>query len=185
MLFIPLKLLALPLALLLVVGGFLLYKDWQKKKNYQASYLEWKIEKHLREGDEESAKRLIEEGLKKGGAFKPLIASHLLELNPQREVEIIQQILSDLRDKQMIALYTERLAFAYLKEGNKEKSLQILNSIDKESFSYPSAQILKAQVLLDIGKKEEARKVLEEVIKENKGTYWSNLAQALLKGIEG
>jgi len=35
-------------------------------------------------------------------------------------------------------------------------------------------------VLLESNRKEEAKKVLESVLKEAKGTYWSNLAQALL-----
>jgi predicted Zn-dependent protease len=59
-------------------------------------------------------------------------------------------------------------------------TLGVLNSIGKESFNYYSAQLLKAQVLLESNRKEEAKKVLESVLKEAKGTYWSNLAQALL-----
>jgi hypothetical protein len=90
------------------------------------------------------------------------------------------ELISCLKDDQIKSLYTERLAFAYYKEGQKEKALGVLNSVGKDSFNYYSAQVLKAQVLLESNRKEDAKKVLELVLTEAKGTYWSNLAQALL-----
>ncbi len=182
MLFLPIRFLALPVALLLLVGGLVLYKEWQKKKNYQASYVEWEIRKYLQNGDTERVKNLIEEGVKKESAFRPLILSYSLQINTgKKESEIIQEIISNLRDEELRALYTERLAFAYLKEGQKEKALKVLESINKERFNYPSAQLLKAQIILDMGKKDDAKRILEQVIKDSKNTYWSNMAKVLLK----
>lgn len=48
------------------VGLFILYKDWEKKRNFEASYLEWEISRLMQSGEEEKAKKLIEEGLKRG-----------------------------------------------------------------------------------------------------------------------
>ncbi|WP_448587262.1 tetratricopeptide repeat protein [Thermocrinis sp.] len=186
MFFLPIRFVA-PLALLFLLAvGFVLYTEWQKRRNYQASYIEWEINKHLQSGDQTKVKNLIEEGLKKGGSFKPLILSYSLHTDSGKaESQTIQQIMSSVKDEETRALYTERLAFAYLKEGQKEKALKVLESIKKDHFNYHSAQLLKAQVLLEMNKKEEAKKVLQEVVKGAKGTYWSNVAQALLKEMEG
>ncbi|WP_029551755.1 tetratricopeptide repeat protein [Thermocrinis jamiesonii] len=186
MLFLPLRFLVLPIALLLLVGSFVLYKEWEKRRNQQVSYIEWEIRKYLQSGDLDKVKGLIEEGLKKGGAFKPLILSYSLQIDVgKKESEIIQEMISNLRDEELIALYTERLAFAYFKEGQKEKALKVLESIGKERFNHPSAQLLKAQILLDMGKKDEAKSVLNQTIKDSKNTYWSNIAKVLLKEVEG
>jgi len=186
MLLFPIRFVVLPIALLLVVGGFVLYKEWQKRKNYQVSYVEWEIRKYLQSNDLEKVKNLINEGMKKGGAFRPLILSHSLQIDgDKKESELIQEIISDLRDKELRTFYTERLAYAYIKEGQKEKALKVLESINKESFNYFSAQVLKAQILLSMGKKDETKNILSKVIKETKDTYWSNIAKVLLKEIEG
>jgi predicted negative regulator of RcsB-dependent stress response len=178
MVFLPWRYLVPPALVLLGAGLFILYKDWERKRNFEASYLEWEIRRLVQSGEEEKAKKLIEEGLKKGSAFKPLILSYALD--GKEDSKKLLEIISSLKDDQIKSLYIERLAFAYYKEGQKEKALGVLNSIGKENFNYYSAQLLKAQMLLDSNRKEEAKKVLESVLKEAKGTYWSNLAQALL-----
>ncbi len=178
MVFLPWRYLIPPVLLVLGVGLFLLYKDWEKRRNFDVSYLEWEIRRLVQSGEDDKAKKLIEEGLKKGGAFKPLILSYTLER--KEDIKRLLEIISSLKDDQIKSLYTERLAFAYYREGQKDKALGLLNSIRKENFNYYSAQLLKAHVLLDTNRKEEARKVLETVLKDAKGTYWSNLAQALL-----
>jgi hypothetical protein len=78
MVFLPWRYLVPPALVLLGVGLFILYKDWERRKNFEASYLEWEISRLVQSGEEERAKKLIEEGLKKGGAFKPLILSYAL-----------------------------------------------------------------------------------------------------------
>ncbi|WP_333784763.1 tetratricopeptide repeat protein [Thermocrinis sp.] len=186
MLFIPLRFLVLPIAVLLLAGGFVLYKQWERKRDQQVSYLEWEIRKYLQSGDSKKVKDMIEEGLKKGGAFKPLIISYSLQVGTdKKESEIIQQLISNLKDEELRALYTERLAFAYVKEGQKEKALKVLESIEKKRFNHLSAQLLKAQILLDMEKKDEAKTTLSQAIKDSKSTYWSNIAKVLLKEIEG
>jgi hypothetical protein len=166
MVFLPWRYLVPPALLLLGTGLFILYKDWEKKRNFEASYLEWEIRRLVQSGEEEKVKKLIEEGLKKGGAFKPLILSYAL--GGKEDSKKLLEIIPSLKDDQIKSLYTERLA------------LGVLNSIGKDSFNYYSAQLLKAQILLDSNRKEKAKKVLESILTEAKGTYWSNLAQALL-----
>lgn len=61
MVFLPWRYLVPPALLLLGVGLFILYKDWEKKRNFEASYLEWEISRLVQSGEEEKAKKLIEE----------------------------------------------------------------------------------------------------------------------------
>ncbi|WP_096602623.1 tetratricopeptide repeat protein [Hydrogenobacter hydrogenophilus] len=179
------RIVPLVLALLVVMGGFWGLKWWKDKKLSELSYQEYEIRRAIQSGDYKRADELIKKIQADDSPYKPLVLSYRLYLEKEEgikvdEVQILQDLISSLKDKDIVPLYKERLAYAYYLVGNNQKALELLNNIGKDSFNYYSAQILKGMVLEKMGKKDQAKEVYTQVEKLAKGTYFGNLAGALL-----
>ncbi|MDQ7038126.1 MAG: hypothetical protein Q9N26_02850 [Aquificota bacterium] len=94
--------------------------------------------------------------------------------------------VSDLIDDDQIRkLFLEKRAYELYREGRHEEALKILDTIKKEDFNYPSAQLLKALILEKVGKTKEARAIYVKLSAEFKGTYIGKVAYARFLHLEG
>lgn len=179
------RIVPLVLALFVVMGGFLGLKWWKDKKLSELSYQEYEIRRAIQSGNYKQADELIKKIQMDDSPYKPLVLSYKLYLEKEEgikvdEVQILQDLISSLKDKDIVPLYKERLAYAYYLIGNNQKALELLKGISRSSFNYYSAQILMGIVLENMGRKDQAKEVYSQVEKLAKGTYFGNLASALL-----
>ncbi len=178
------RIVLLGVVLFVVVAGFLGLKRWRDKKLSELSYQEYEIRRAIQSGDYKRAEELIKKIQSDESPYKPLVLSYRLYLEKEGvkvdEVQTLQDLISSLKDEDILPLYKERLAYAYYLVGNNQKALELLNEISKDSFNYYSAQILKGMVLEKMGKKDQAKEIYVQVEKSAKGTYFGNLAGALL-----
>ncbi|MFN3870622.1 MAG: tetratricopeptide repeat protein [Aquificaceae bacterium] len=161
-----------------LVGGFLFWEKYKKSKLEKLAYKEYEISKLVQAGNYEKAKELIKE-LSKDGSFKPLALSYKLYMGEEDD-KTIKEILESLKDKDLKALYTERYAYYLFKQGKDQEAIKSLEAIKEEDFNYPSAMLLKAQILKKMGKEQEAKELLKVVREKAKDTYFANIALALL-----
>jgi predicted negative regulator of RcsB-dependent stress response len=181
----PVRIVLLVLALLVVMGGLGGLKWWKDKKLSELSYQEYEIRRAIQSGNYKQADDLIKKIQKVNSPYKPLVLSYELYLEKEEgikvdEVRTLQDIISSLKDEDVAPLYKERLAYAYYLAGNNQKALELLKGISRNSFNYYSAQILMGLVLEKMGRKDQAKGVYSQVEKSAKGTYFGNLASALL-----
>ncbi len=170
---------------LLLVGGFLFWKNYTNRKIQEISYKEYEVRKLLQAGNYKKAQELIDSASSKGGPLKPLFLSYELYIADQGKGEkintaqVLREILKSLKDKELLSLYRERYAYELFKEGKSQEALRELESIREEDFNYTSALLLKAQILKREGKLEESKSVLKKIEEKSPGTYFANMAQAL------
>ncbi|ADC88689.1 hypothetical protein Thal_0051 [Thermocrinis albus DSM 14484] len=169
--------------LTLSAGIFFLYQQNRQKNLQRVSYTEWEIRRLLQAGDYQKARDLIQKTKDNAGPLRPLLLSYLLKMQDTNEEGILKDILESTKDRDLSALYRERLAFYYYTKGQYNKALQELTSITEENFNYPSAQILKAQVQMALGNKSEATKILNTIAEKYRGTYWENLSRLILSEV--
>ncbi|MFN3813972.1 MAG: tetratricopeptide repeat protein [Aquificaceae bacterium] len=169
---------------LLLSGALLGWKWWEEKKLSKISYEEFLIRERIVSGDYKDAESLMNDALKSSTPYKPLILSYKLYLERENgkgnDIKYIEEILNSLEDKDLRSIYQERLAYAYFLSENYQKALDALKSIEETRFNYYSAMILKGLILEKVGRKEEAEKLYAQVMSLAKGTYFGNLAEAML-----
>ncbi|SHK13597.1 tetratricopeptide repeat protein [Thermocrinis minervae] len=163
------------LVVILAIGLLLLivWNDRRKQLQAEASYKEYALYNALQKQDYQKAKELIKQ--LEGTPFEPLALSYYVtykELGGDK-IKVLEQVEKDVKDPQIKKLYTERLAFELYVSGKKDQALKVLEGVQKDDFNYPSALLLKAQILND-------PKLYLEVKNLAKDGYLSNLAQALL-----
>ncbi|MFN3599041.1 MAG: tetratricopeptide repeat protein [Aquificaceae bacterium] len=161
-----------------LVGGFLFWERYQKNKLEKLAYKEYEISKLVQAGNYEKARELIKE-LSKDRPFKPLALSYELYMEKEDD-KTIREILESLKGKDLKNLYTERYAYYLFKQGKDEEAIKSLEDIKEGDFNYPSAMLLKVQILKRMGKEKEAKELLKAVQEKAKGTYFANIAFALL-----
>ncbi len=170
--------------ILLLSAALLGWKWWEGKKLSKMSYEEFLIREYIMSGDYKKAEGAMDNALKSNTPYKPLILSYKLYLERENgkgnDIKYIQDILNSLKDKDLRSIYQERLAYAYFLSGDYKKALEALKGIDERSFNYYSAMILKGLTLERVGRKEEADKLYAQVLSLAKGTYFGNLAEAML-----
>ncbi len=167
----------------LFVGGFLLWDNYRNRKLQEASYKEYEIRKLLQAGNYKKAEELINSA--PNSPMKPLLLSYKLYISEHSKEskvnthEVLGEIVKNLKDKELLALYRERYAYELFREGKKKDALRELEGIREEDFNYASSLLLKAQILKAEGKTEEARAVLKKIEEKSPNTYFANMAQAL------
>lgn len=170
--------------ILLLSAAFLGWKWWEGKKLSKISYEESLIREYIMSGDYKKAEGVMDNALKSNTPYKPLILSYKLYLERENgrgnDIKYVQDILNSLKDKDLRSIYQERLAYAYFLSGDYKKALDALKGIDERSFNYYSAMILKGMILERVGRREEADKLYAQVLSLAKGTYFGNLAEAIL-----
>ncbi len=169
----------------LLVGAFLGWRWWESRRLSKISYQEYQIRREIQSGNYQEAQKLIKKVAEEESPYTPLVLSYQLYLEREGglqvdEVKTLQSIISSLKDKDILSLYRERLAYAYFTAGNYQKALELLESIKGDSLNYYSAQILKGLVLEKVGRRDEAKAVYSQVEKMAKDTYFGNIASALL-----
>ena len=176
---------AIILVALSLVGGFLVWEKYKKAKLEKWAYKEHEISKLIQAGNYQKAKDLIKEASSEGGPFKSLYLSYNLYLLTEtkeniEEGKVLIEILENTKDKDLQALYRERYAYYLFNQGKSQEALKELEKIREEDFNYVSALLLKAQILQKEGKDKEAGEVLKKVINKSPNTYFANIALALL-----
>ncbi|MDW8032781.1 MAG: hypothetical protein RMH93_04470 [Aquificaceae bacterium] len=180
---IVLRVAGLILIILLPVGGFLLWEHYKNKKLQEFAYREYEINKLIRAGNYSKAKELIDSS-SKDNPFKPLLLSYELYIGTYsgekvEEGKVIEEIIKTLKDKELLALYRERRAYYLFKEGKLQEAMKEVENIKEGDFNYPSALLLKAQILRREGKVKEAEEVLKKAKERGSESYFANMAQAL------
>ncbi len=180
---VVLKVGGLIIVVLLVVGGGLLWDKYKKDKLEKLSYKEYEISKLIQAGNYAKAMEIIK---KEGspGPFKPLFLSYELYIgeNSKERVDegkVLKEILTSLKDRDLLALYRERYAYYLFKQGKSAEALRELEKIGEKDFNYASAMLLKAQILKKEGRDKEAQETLSKVKDKAPNTYFANMAQAL------
>lgn len=90
------------------------------------------------------------------------------------------EIANLLKDKDLKSLYLEREAFTLYSKKEYDRSLSILEKVDKEHFNYPSALLLKAFDLEGKGDRKSALEVYKTLQKDYPETYFGKIASAFL-----
>lgn len=173
------------LALLALVGGFLLWRHQQGRQLEELSYKEYEIRKLIQAGNYKKAEEIISSASSKESPYRPLFLSYglyLAERTKEQKVDLLQtlgQIVEDLKDPQLKAFYRERYAYELFKKGKHTQALQELEKIKEEDFNYASALLLKAQILEKQGKLQESKAILKKIEQKSSDTYFASVAQAL------
>ncbi len=167
---------------LAIVGSFLLWDNYRNRKLQELAYKEYEIRKLLQAGNYKKAEELISSA--SNSPFKPLFLSYRLYMADHAKdqkvntSETLREIIKNLKDKELLAIYRERYAHELFKEGKNKEALKELENIREDDFNYTSSLLLKAQILWVEGKKEEAREVLKKIEGESPNTYFANMARA-------
>lgn len=177
-----LRVAGLILIILLPVAGFIVWEHYRNKKLQEFAYREYEISKLIRVGNYSKARELIDSS--GDSPFKPLLLSYKLYIGTHsgekiEEGKVIEEIIKRLKDRDMLALYRERRAYYLFKEGKLQEAMKELEGIGEGDFNYPSALLLKAQILRKEGKGKEAEEILKKVRERSSETYFANMAQAL------
>ncbi|MEZ0360619.1 MAG: tetratricopeptide repeat protein [Hydrogenobacter sp.] len=168
-----------------LIGVFFAWRWWEDKKLSEISYKDYEIRLAIQSENYEKAEKLVQSVAKERSPYTPLALSYMLYIERKgqvggNDIKLLQEILSSLRDKELVSLYKERLAYAYFSVGNYQKALEVLESVKSDDFNYYSAQILKGLVLEKMGRGDQAKAVYSQVEKLARGTYFGNLASAFL-----
>lgn len=169
------------LLVLLVVGGYLLWDNYQKRKLQTLAYKTYEINKLIQAGNYSKAKELLKTS--EAGPFKPLFLSYQLYIGERTgekidEVQLLEGIIESLKDDDLKALYREKYAYYLFKQGKTQEALREIEKIQEKNFNYVSSLILKAQILQKEGKHKEAKEALKKAKERGEGTYFANMAQA-------
>lgn len=173
------------LALLAIAGGFLFWKHKQSRQLQELSYKEYEIRKLIQAGNYGKADEIIGSVSSESSPYRPLFLSYRLYLSERSHnqkvdlLQVLSQIVKDLEDPHLKALYRERYAYELFKRGKVADALRELEQIKEEDFNYASALLLKAQILEKQGKLEESRALLKKVEQKSPDTYFASMAQAL------
>ncbi len=156
-------LIGIVLALLIAgaVGGFNYWKGYQEKKLDEIAALVYLYEK----GD------LKEEEVRDKVKGTPYYV-YFLSLTSDNPSEIIKH----LGDEELRKLFLEKEAFNLYRKKKYAKALEKLQTVDKGSFNYPSALLLKAFIYEAQNRKKEAKSIYEELIKDFGKTYFGRIA---------
>ncbi len=165
--------------ILLIAGALIAWNYYSEKKRSEYSYKEFELRRALEVGNRERAEQIIKE-LQDSKDFKPLALSYSIQMEGEDHTRTLKELVDSLKDKDLVSLYTERYAYELYRKGHKEQALKELEKVDSKSFNYTSASVLKAQILMDMGKTDTAKKILEQVSKVSPESYFTNLAKALI-----
>ncbi len=149
------------------VGGLSYYRSYKEKKLDEIAYKVYLFEKGKVKEEE-----IL--GLAKGTPYEAYVKA------------LAGQDVSDLvGDDQIRKLFLEKKAHNLYREGRYEEALRVLDSIDKDDFNYPSAQLLRAIILEKMGRIKEAKAIYVKLSAELKGTYIGKVAFARFLHLEG
>ncbi len=148
-----------------LVGGFTYYGNYKEEKLDELAGLVYLYEK---------GKVKKEEVLQKVRGT-PLEAYVILSGG-----EFHPKVIDLVEDEDFRKLLIERWAFELFREGKKEEALRELSKITKDDFNYPSALLLKGFIYQSMGQTEKALGIFGEITAKFSGTYFANVAQAMI-----
>ena len=158
---------SLILFIALAVGGVSYYKGYKEKKLDEVAYKVYLFEKG----------KLKEEEVREAVRGTPYEV-YFLALKGE-------DVADKVKDEEFRKVFLEARAYRLFKEGKKEEALKILETIKREDFNYPSAQLLKGIILESMGRVKEARAIYVSLSAEFRNTYFGKVAYARLLSLEG
>jgi tetratricopeptide (TPR) repeat protein len=151
-----------------LVWGF--WNHYQKIKKEELGKYILQSEELLRKDKPAEVEKLIEKAPNEGTkAYIELqLGDYYLSKNKtDKSLNLFKdaaQILKD-RDKALYILTLEKEAFIYYRTGDYKKSLEILENLEKETVpNVCEIKLLKAQDLLALNRKNEAKNLLNNII---------------------
>lgn len=168
---------------LLVAAGWIAWDHLSEKRRSEHSLREFELRRAVEAGNQDTARKILKD-LEKNKEFRPLALSYKLQMEKDGDLRsVLKDIVESTKDAQLKSLYIERYAYELFRHNQREQALKELAKINSEDFNYVSAMLLKAQILRSLNKNREANEILQSLLKDQKETYFANLAYALfLKG---
>ncbi len=146
----------------ILVSGYFGFLWWKKEKTEEleeVSYNAFLVAKNLREGNYEEGLKIIEKLEDEYGNHKMVLFAKSYSLlidNFDKKGDISEELYKSFEDKDVKNFFIERTAY-------ERADYRILGDINKNSFNYESAMLLKAILLMREGKKKEANEIFSEL----------------------
>jgi tetratricopeptide (TPR) repeat protein len=165
----------------LLFGAFKAYKNLKREEIAQKLY---RAELYLQQNNTQKAEELYKEIPEPSKGYIALkLGDWYFDKNLQKSEKYFREAASIFKevDKPLSYFATEKLAFVYRKEGNYQKSLEVLEKLPDDIPNFCEVELLKAEDYLDLNQYQKGYEILTRILQSCNDKNITLTAEYLLK----